>query len=85
MSRFSWDDPWAPPPPMTTKEIRTSIRRHVAWRPLPVLGMIAELPVAGNSWTQSEHDAWFACFTKILDYAIPIVDPSGAPAKQEES
>ena len=51
--------------------VRSAARRYPA-----CFGMIADLPMVGDAWTQAERDEWFKVFGVVVDYEISIkVEP----------
>lgn len=48
-------------------------------------GLIASLPPSGEGWTQDERERFMATFGAVLDFAVPVREPTASNANAEDN
>ena len=52
--------------------------------PAGLLGLLHQVPQGGNGWSKATRDNFLAAFTAVLDFSVPIVEPSSAPETEDD-
>jgi hypothetical protein len=53
--------------------------------PAGLLGLLHQIPQDGNGWSKATRDNFLAAFTAVLDFSVPIVEPSTAPEPEDDT
>lgn len=79
----------APPAPKRPRVVATKASAPASPAPPPsglapsLTGMLESIPKGGKGWTQVDRDKFLLAFSAVLDFAVPIIDPSAVPRTVE--